>query len=345
MNVKQSVFGTLPDGKIVNQFIISNDKMSFSVIEYGAIITSICVPDRKGKISDVSLGFDTLEDYVTRNDKYFGAIVGRFANRIKGASFILNNRTYQLDKNDNDNCLHGGKNGYDKMFWQGQIFKSAAGTGVKFFRKSENGEQGFPGNLSIEIEYILTENNEIVMNYNAKTDKDTPVNLTNHTYFNLAGNGNGSIRNHVLFLDSDKYLTVDKFLIPDGNIVSVTNNAFDFTSAKEIGKEIDSISGGGYDHCFVLSGNIEKCAARVYEPKSGRLMEMYTDQPGVQFYSGNFLGGIKGKNNKKYNIHDGFCLETQQFPDAPNKSAFPSCIITSQKPYSAKTIYKFSVKA
>ncbi len=344
MNVKQNIFGSMPDGKTVNQYVISNDKMSFSVIEYGAIITSISVPDKNGRLSDIALGFDTLDDYVNRNDKYFGAIVGRFANRIKDASFTLNNRTYQLDKNDNGNCLHGGKNGYDKMYYQAQIIKTNEGTGVKLFRKSENGEQGFPGNLNIEIEYILSENNEIIMNYSAKTDKDTPVNLTNHTYFNLAGNGTGTVKNHVLFLDSEKYLTVDNVLIPDGNIVSVADNAFDFRTEKPIGKQIDTITGGGYDHCYVLSGNIHKCSARVYEPKTGRLMEMYTDQPGVQFYSGNFLGGIKGKNNKKYNTHDGFCLETQQFPDAPNNKDFPDCIITPEKPYSAKTVYKFSIK-
>lgn len=341
MNINEEIFGIMPDGKQVKKYTINNGKMSFSVIEYGAIIQSINVPNNKGILVDVALGFDTLSEYIEKNASfYFGAIIGRFANRIANAKFTLDNRSYQLDQNDNGNCLHGGSNGYDRMVWNSQIVKDERGCGVKFSRTSVNGEQGFPGNLKLEIYYILTDNNELLMEYFATTDKKTPINITNHSYFNLCGNGNGTIKNHMLKIDGKKYLTVDSKLIPDGVLQNVKHTAFDFTKPKKIGQDIDKV-GMGYDHCYVLSGDVSKPCAIVEEKSTGIKMEVYTDQIGVQFYAGNFLDNLSGKNGKVYNKHEGFCLETQRFPDAPNQKDFPNCYLDVGKEYRAKTIYKF----
>lgn len=342
MKINDEVFGTLEDGTLIRKYTISNESMCFSAIDYGCIITSICTPDKIGKLNDIVLGFDSLEEYLTKNDKYFGAIVGRFANRISNACFSIDKRTYQLDANDNGNCLHGGTNGYDRMVWNSQIIKDERGVGIKFSRISENGEQGFPGTVHFNVSYILTENNEIICEYIGKTDQNTPINLTNHSYFNLAGNGSGTIKNHIMKIKSDSYLTVDDKLIPDGKISPVKNTPFDFNESKEIGQDIDKIE-PGYDHCYVLNNGFDNYIT-VYEPNSCRALDVYTNQPGVQLYTGNFLDGLIGKNGKSYKKHEGFCLETQQFPNAPNQKDFPNCFIDRNNKYYAKTIYKFYIK-
>lgn len=341
MNYYEEIFGTTPEGKQIKKYTFDNGNMSFSAIEYGCIVQAIKIKSSNNDIIDVALGFDTLNEYIEKNATYYiGAIVGRFANRIAKAKFSLDKRNYQLDGNDNGNCLHGGSNGYDRMIWNSIIINDNRGLGVKFFRTSEDGEQGFPGKLQIEIEYILTKDNEILMEYKAITDKKTPVNLTNHAYFNLSGNNYGTIKDSLMWIDSEKYIPVDSKLIPTGELKDVAGTAFDFTKEKLIGVDIDNTD-GGYDHCFVLKGDISKPCIKVTSPVTKISMEVFTNQIGVQFYSGNFLGGLIGKDGKEYIKQGGFCLETQQFPDAPNQSSFPSCILEPGKEYKAKTIYKF----
>lgn len=352
MKAEKIKFGTLCDGTKVHLFTVKNDNMSFSCTDYGATLTSIVLNGKTGKKTDVLLGFSTLEGYL--NTKYcFGAIVGRFANRIGGASFSVNGKQYDLDKNDGPNTLHGGFEGYDKMMWKGTSISGKDYAGVKFSRLSVDGEQGFPGNVRIEVSYILDDKNNLSCLYTAETDKATPINLTNHAYFNLGGNG--SVLNHELQMNSSYVLDINSKLIPTGKLNSVKDTAFDFTSTKKIGANIADV-GSGYDHCYVTEKyNIEdhQCGAplldddlvefaEVKDPSTENTMSVFTNMEGCQFYTANWIGGIVGKNGRVYENHDAFCLETQCFPDTPNKTEFPTCILEPGQQYRAKTIYSFN---
>ncbi|MCQ2575509.1 MAG: galactose mutarotase [Treponema sp.] len=351
MKAKKRKFGVLCDGTKVNLYTIKNKNMSFSCMDYGCTLTSIVLNNADGTKTDVLLGYSTLEGWINSN-YCFGAIVGRFANRIGKASFTLNNQEYTLDKNDGPNCLHGGFNGFDKMVWEGELITGKKSCGVKFSRVSPDGEQGFPGNVKLEVTYLLDENNNLTCYYTAKTDKATPINITNHAYFNLAGNGN--IGEHTLKMNSDYILEVSDKLIPTGNLVEVKGTPFDFTEEKKMGAEIKEV-GVGYDHCYVTeaynandfqcgvpldaSDLVEFCTVK--EPTTGHEMSVYTNMEGCQFYSGNYIKGIQGKNGKFYENHDAFCLETQAFPDSPNQEGFPTCILQPGQEMKAKTVYSF----
>ncbi len=349
MNVTKNKWGILCDGTKVNLWTVSNDKMSFSVTDYGCTLTSIVVNDKNGKKTDCLLGFSTLEGYL--NTKFcFGAIVGRFANRIGKACFTLNDVKYPLDKNDGPNTLHGGFDGYDKMMWTGKAVETKKQVGVKFTRVSPDGEQGFPGNCKIEVSYLLDEDNNLTCKYTAETDKATPINITNHAYFNLSGKG--TIEDHTAKFFSKYILDVDSKLIPNGKFVDVKGTAFDFNKEKKIGKDIKD-TGVGYDHCYVTQAYVKGgCAnpldenkvvkfGEVVSPETGIKMTVSTNLEGCQFYTGNYIGGIVGKNGTVYARHDAFCLETQAFPDTPNKKDFPSCILQPGQKYKAKTVYSF----
>lgn len=346
MNIEKKYFGKTSDGQDVKLFTISNSKgIKAEITNYGGIIVSLYVPDRKGNFSDIVLGHETLEGYIKKSP-YFGAIIGRYGNRIAKGEFMLNGKKYKLAKNNGNNHLHGGIKGFDKVVWDVEPIRKDNSIGVKLTYLSENGEEGYPGNLNCTVTYLLSEENELQIHYSAVTDKPTPVNLTNHSYFNLAGQGNGDILNHEIKLNADKFTPVDKELIPTGEIKSVAKTPWDFTKSKPVGKDIAQIQ-GGYDHNFVLNdyNKTLRLAASVYEPVSGRIMEIFTTEPGIQFYTGNFLDGtIIGKKGKVYQKHSGFCLETQHFPDSPNRQDFPSTILQPQEIYSQITVYKFNVK-
>ncbi len=346
MKIKEQRFGTLSNGEKVYLYTISNDTMSFSVTNYGCIITSIIVPsstdsDRKGRKDDIVLGYSTLDGYIKDTSTYFGSFVGRFANRIANSTFCLNGIDYSLDVNNGKHSLHGGFDGYNRMVWKAEAIKVKGGKGVCFTRTSHDGEQGFPGNVKLKVSYILTKSNEIVMNYEAKTDADTPINLTNHSYYNLKGRGD--VLSHNMMINADHYLPVGSELIPTGEIASVQDTAFDFRKPKTVGKDIKTA--GGYDHCFCLNGGKDglRLCAEVKEPTSKRVMTVYTDQIGVQFYSGNFLDIECGRNGLPYKKHTGFCLETQCYPDSPNQPDFPSCILKKGKTYTSTTVHKFDI--
>ncbi len=341
MKIKEKTFGVLSNGKKALLFTVSNGNMSFSVTNYGCIITSIVVPSQKGKKDDIALGYSTLDGYI-RNGPFFGALVGRYANRISNASFSLTGNRYELTKNENTTCLHGGKPGYHKMIWNAESFSNTRESGVLFRRTSKDGEQGFPGNLDMKISYSLTAENDIIIRYNAKTDAPTPVNLTNHTYFNLAGHDSGNVLDHQVQLFCDRYVPVDAHAIPSGEILDVAGTPFDFRSPKAIGKDIDGIP-GGFDHNWEINraGAGPNPVAGVFDPSSGRTLTVYSTQPGVQFYTGNFLAGEIGKNGESYGKNAGFCLETQHFPDSPNRPEFPDSILLPGDHYRQQTIWHF----
>jgi aldose 1-epimerase len=348
MSVKQQPFGNLPDGTAVEIFtLVNKNGLEARIMTYGATLVSLRVPDRNGRFDDVNLGFDSLAGYAGTHP-YFGVVVGRYANRIAKGKFTLNGVTYTLAQNNNGNSLHGGLKGFDKAVWKGEPVRGAAGASVKFTHLSQDMEEGYPGNLSAMVVYALTDADELKIAYEAVTNKATPVNLTNHAYWNLAGQGKGDVLGHELELAADKYTAVDSAanLIPTGEIKDVKGTPLDFTSPHALGERIALVE-GGYDHNFVLrsGGGVMALAARVYEPATGRVMEIFTDQPGIQLYSGNFLNGtVKGKGGVAYNKHFGFCLETQHFPDSPNHANFPSTILEPGKKYATATIHKFSVK-
>jgi aldose 1-epimerase len=320
-------------------------------MNYGGIILSIRVPDRKGQLADIVLGHETLEGYIP-NPPFLGAVVGRYANRIANGTFTLDGKKYELPKNDGPNTLHGGLKGFDKVTWDGEPLKGK--TGVAFSYLSKDGEEGFPGNLKVKVTYTLTDSNELVIDYEAKTDKATPVNLSQHSYFNLAGEGSGDILIHEVMLNADRFTPVDKNLIPTGELRPVKGTPFDFTAPTKIGARIDDsyeqlVLGRGYDHNWVLNRKSNDkglvLAARVYEPTSGRVLEVSTDQPGVQFYTGNFLDGtVTGKQGHVYKHRYGFCLETQHYPDSPNHPDFPSTILETGETFRSQTVFKFSAK-
>jgi aldose 1-epimerase len=350
--IKKEAFGKSPDGEPVDLYILKNKHgMEVSAMTYGGAVVSIRVPDRKGHFDDVALGFDKADDY-TAKVPYFGAIIGRYGNRIANGKFTLDGKEYTLPKNDGPNSLHGGTKGFDKVLWAAEPFEKPGEVGVIFKHTSPNGDQGYPGDLKVTVTYTLNDNNELIFKYHATTDKPTPVNLTNHTYFNLAGDGKGDILGHELMLNADYFTPVDKTLIPTGKIESVKGTPFDFAKLMAIGARINDkdeqlILGHGYDHNFVINRKDKglTLAARVYEPTSGRVMEVYTTEPGIQFYSGNFLDGtLTGKEGRVYKHRYGFCLETQHYPDSPNHPNFPSTILKPGQTYESETMYKFSTR-
>ncbi len=348
MEVRKELFGRLADGTAVDVYTLVNKAgLEARITTYGAILVSLKVPDRKGVLADVTLGFDDLAGYLGTHP-YFGAIIGRYGNRIAKARFTLDGKEYALPPNNNGNTLHGGMRGFDKVVWTAEPVRSAGGAGVKLTYLSKDGEEGFPGNLSVTVVYTLSEADELRIDYEAVTDKKTPVNLTNHAYWNLKGEGQGDVLGHVLRLEADALTAVDSAanLIPTGEILPVAGTPFDFTAPHAIGERIAGVE-GGYDHNFVLrsGGGTLALAARVEEPESGRAFEIWTDQPGIQLYTGNFLDGtVVGKGGKAYHKHFAFCLETQHFPDSPNHPNFPSTILEPGRTLRSTTIHKFSVK-
>jgi aldose 1-epimerase len=353
MNIQKQVFGKTSDGTPVDLYtLINKNGMEAKITNYGGIVVSLTAPDREGKFSDIVLGVNTLEEYI-KGHPYFGCIVGRYGNRIAQGMFTLNGVKHTLAKNNGENHLHGGIKGFDKVVWTAKEIKgNNDGVGLQLTYVSKDGEEGYPGNLTSIVTYTLTNKNELKIDYSATTDKDTIVNLTHHSYFNLAGEGSGDILNHELMINADKFTPIDKTLIPLGELRNVKGTPMDFTKPTSIGARInnedDQISFGlGYDHNWVI--NKEKkgltLAATVYESTTGRLMEVHTTEPGIQFYSGNFLDGtIKGKSGKIYEKRFGLCLETQHFPDSPNKPQFPSTVLKPGQKYTQTTIYRFKVK-
>jgi len=345
--VEVSKFGTMADGTAIEQYTLKNAKgATAKVITYGATLTELWVPDRTGKLGDVVLGFDQIHGYLGKAP-WFGATVGRVANRIAKAKFTLDGKEYSLEVNDTPNNLHSGKIGMSYVAWKAEPLHEKNGAAVRFSYDSPDGDGGFPGNLKVAVVYRLTDNNELQIEYTAKTDKPTPVNMTNHSYFNLGGQKD--VLAQVLELNADKYTPVDATLIPTGEILPVKGTPLDFTKPIAIGAHIAEMAGnpGGYDHNFVLNGEAGKLrfAARAYDAESGRQMEVWTTEPGIQFYSGNFLDGtITGKRGVVYGKRSGFCLETQHYPDSVNRPAFPSVILRPPAVYSTQTTFKFSTK-
>lgn len=344
MNVTSKPFGTAPGGKQADIYTLTNDKgVEVKITNYGGIVTSLKVPDRNGDFSDVVLGYDTLDEYVKDNSPYFGALVGRYGNRIAGGTFTLEGKQYTLARNNGPNHLHGGNKGFDKVLWDAQPVRRPGTVGVKLTYLSRDGEEGYPGNLSCEVVYELTGENELKINYRAVTDKTTVVNLTHHSYFNLAGHDSGDILSHELMINAGHYTPVDETLIPTGQIKTVDATPMDFRKPVAIGSRIDQVT-GGYDHNYELdkAGGGLTLAARVREKSSGRVMEVWTTEPGIQFYSGNFLDGTQKGKGVVYEKYAGFCLETQHFPDSPNRPQFPSVVLKPSQEYSQTTVYKFA---
>jgi len=348
--VQEQPFGT-EGGRPVTLYTLTNAHgVEVRTMNYGGIIVSIRVPDRKGEFADIVLGHEKLEGYIP-NPPYIGAIVGRYANRIANGTFTLDGKTYTLPKNDGPNTLHGGTDKtFNKVVWDGAPLKDK--TGVSFSYLSHDGDDGFPGNVKVKVTYTLTNDNELVIDYEATADKATPINLSQHSYFNLAGEGTGDILNHEVMLNADRFTPVDKNLIPTGELRPVKGTPMDFTTSTRVGSRIDDnyeqlVLGHGYDHNWVINrkGPGLTLAARVYEPTSGRVLEVSTTQPGVQFYTGNFLDGtVIGKHGHVYKRRYGLCLETQHFPDSPNHSDFPSTILKPGQTFHEKTVFKFSAK-
>lgn len=341
MEINKELFGT-KQGEDVFLYTLSNTKgMEVKIITLGGIVTSLSVPDRKGDFEDIVLGFDNLQGYMEEHP-YFGALIGRYGNRIAKGHFGLDGREYQLATNDGNNHLHGGDIGFDKVIWDTEEIRGEGLVGIKLSYLSKDMEEGYPGNLSVTVEYSLTEENELKIYYAAETDKATPVNLTHHSYFNLTACSE-DVLNHEVTIFADKYTAADEELIPTGELEDVKGTPMEFINPYTIGSRIAEVT-GGYDLNYVLNsteGDMS-LAARVYEPKSGRVMEVYTTEPGLQFYTGNFLDGtLTGKDEKVYKKHFGFCMETQHFPDSPNQPSFPSTILRPGEKYTHSMSYKF----
>lgn len=350
MSIKKD-FGIV-NGKEVYLFTIKNSKgMVAEVTNYGGTLVSLKVIDNKGEFDDVVLGYDSIEDYL-KYKNFFGCTVGRFANRIENSSFELNGIQYKVAKNEGENHLHGGIVGFDKVVWEETVQVKESDESIEFSYLSKDGEEGYPGNLNVRVKYTVTEANELKIDYYAISDKDTIVNLTNHSYFNLSGQGSGDVLKHKLMINSDKFTINDKYSIPTGEIAEVSNTPMDFRELTYIGENISSdyeqiVFGNGYDHNFIINNSGKKLekAAEVYDEKSGRVMEVYTTKPGVQFYSGNFLKGLeRGKGGTTYIKRSGLCLETQYFPNSVKHTNFPSPILKAEQEYIHSTIHKFSTR-
>jgi aldose 1-epimerase len=344
-------FGKMPNGTSVDLYTLSDGPVEVSITNYGGIIVSLKAPDKKGTADEIVLGFDNLDGYVTNNNQkgsaFFGAIIGRYANRIANATFTLDGKKYSVPQNDGPNSLHGGPHGFNNVVWKGKPIAN----GVELTYLSKDGEAGYPGNLSVTVRYTLNKG-DLRIEYSAITDQKTVLNLTNHSYFNLAGQGHGNIGNHQLTLHASRFTPVDSTLIPTGELKSVDSTPFDFRKSTAIGERIDASNdqirlGHGYDHNWVLdsTGGKLAAAAEAYEPSSGRVLRVLTDQPGVQFYSGNFLdGSIKGKGGVAYERRTSFCLETQHFPDSPNKPNFPSTELKPGERFHSVTVFSFTTR-
>ncbi len=347
--ISKASFGKTSDGHNVDIFTLTNKRgVEVKITNYGSIITSLKVPDRNGKIDDIVLGFDNLDAYL-KGHPYFGALIGRYGNRIAKGRFTLNGREYKLAVNNGENHLHGGIKGFDKVVWTAQPARIRDGVALKLTYISKDGEEGYPGTLRVHVIYRLMNTNELKISYSASTDKDTVINLTSHSYFNLAGQGNGDILNQQMLINAARFTPTDAGSIPTGELKSVTGTPFDFTRSTRIGDRINNADeqlkfGNGYDHNFVLNGSLGKLkqAAIAYDPGSGRSMEIWTTEPGIQFYTGNFLDGtLTGKDGKVYQRRSGFCLETQHFPDSPNQPSFPTTVLRKGELYHSLTIHKF----
>lgn len=352
MSITKADFGTTTDGQKTDLYTLTNaNGVVAKITNYGGTVTELWVPDKNGNMDDIVLGFDSVTPYETKSP-YFGSIIGRYGNRIGKAKFTLDGKEYNLAANDSQNHLHGGVKGFDKRVWDAEPVKTSKSVGLKLHYLSADMEEGYPGNLDVTVTYTLTNDNELAIEYVAKTDKPTVCNLTNHSYFNLAGQGNGTILDHQLMLNAKEFTPIDRGLITTGEILPVKGTPMDFSTLTAIGKNINSTDqqiqfGGGYDHNWVIDKKLGKMglAAKVVEPTSGRVMEIYTEEPGVQFYSGNFLNGtITGKMGKVYPKRSGFCLETQHYPDTPNKPNFPSVTLRPGETYKTTTVHKFSAK-
>jgi len=350
MAIEKKLFGTMQSGEDVYIYTLKNSNgMETKICTYGGAIVSAMVPDKNCEFHDVILGYDNLESYL-KGDKFFGALIGRFGNRIQYGKFTLNGNEYTLAQNDGENHLHGGTKGFDKVVWDSRIIENEPNT-LELSYFSTDGEEGYPGNLNVKVNYVLTEDNALEINYFATTDKDTIVNLTNHAYFNLSGHSSGDVLNQKLMINADKFTVNDKYSIPTGEIKKVFETPMDFRSLTPIGKNInsdyDQINfGKGYDHNWVLNTNGSDTlkAAQAIDENTGIVMDVYTTTPGIQFYSGNFLDGSDiGKNKAIYNMRNAFCLETQYFPNSINCSNFKSPVLEAGKEYKHKTIYKFSI--
>ena len=351
-NITKESFGKTGDGENVDLYTLTNNLgMQAKIMNYGGIVVSLKVPDRNGKMDDVVLGFNDLDNYL-KGHPYFGAIVGRYGNRIAKGRFTLNGVEYKLAVNNGENHLHGGIKGFDKVVWTAKEMRTKMGPALSLTYISKDGEEGYPGTLTATVVYTLTNNNELKLDYTVTTDKDTVSNLTHHSYFNLAGEGNGDILSHILTLNGSRFTPTDAGSIPTGELKAVAGTPFDFLKPNVIGKRINDQDqqlqyGAGYDHNFVVNGKSGslRSAATVYEPTSGRVLEVWTTEPGVQFYTGNFLDGtLTGKSGKVYQKRFGFCLETQHYPDSPNHPAFPTTTLKKGATYRSTTVYRFKVR-
>jgi len=338
-------WGQMPDGATVNRFDLKAGTMEVGVIEYGATLVSIRVPDKDGKVDDVLLGFDNLEGYFNRN---FGGVTGRFANRIGGAKFTLDGVEYKVTPNSGANHIHGGRKGFDKVLWKGEPFNTDKEAGVRLNYLSKDGEEGYPGNLNVTVTYTILQKNTLEIHYEATTDKPTVINLTNHAYFNLAGAGNGDVRDHWAMIFADRYTVADDALIPTGEFRSVEGTPLDFTvPATSIGARIDELAQTrGYDHNYLLYGATGELRSVAFfsDGSTGRRMDVLTTQPGMQFYTANHLRDLKGRDGKVYNQHYAFCVETQHYPDSPNKPEFPSVVLRPGEKFDSRTQFAFSVQ-
>ena len=344
-------FGKTADGTPVKQYTITNSQgVVVKLISRGATLAEWHVPDKSGQKADVVFGFDKIADYESPANGYFGCTTGRVANRIAKGKFTIDGKEYQVPVNDGPNALHGGvKRSLDKVVWQGEPFENASGQGVVFTYTSPDGEEGYPGKLAIKVTYTLSDKNELRIDYEATTDKATPVNLTNHAYFNLSGAGSPTINDHELMLAADRYTPVDSTLIPTGELAPVAGTPFDFRQFHAIGERVAQLgegTGAGYDHNFVLNnqdGDLA-LAAKVRDPKSGRVLSVFTTEPGIQFYAGNFLNGAAGKGGKKYDYRSGFCLETQHYPNSINEPSFPSVVLRPGEKYTHTCVYQITAE-
>lgn len=350
--ITKASFGKTADGESVDIYTLKNrNGMEAKITNYGGIVVSLTAPDRNKKYADVVLGFNDLDSYL-KGHPYFGAIIGRYGNRIAKGRFTLNGVEYKLAVNNGENHLHGGIKGFDKVVWTAKPMKTKAGAVLSLTYLSKDGEEGYPGNLTVKVDYTLTNRDELRIDYFAQTDKETVTNLTHHSYFNLAGEGNGDILSHQLMINANQFTPTDAGSIPTGELRNVQGTPFSFLTSTTIGARIDQDDqqlkfGGGYDHNWVVNGKAGSLrqAATAYESTSGRVMEVWTTEPGVQFYTGNFLDGtLTGKSGKPYPKRSGFCLETQHYPDSPNKPAFPTTTLKAGKPYRSTTIYRFSAR-
>lgn len=352
VTIEKSPFGTTIEGIDVDKYKLSNRQgMEISIINYGGIITSWTAKDKNGVYEDIVLGYNVLSEY-EKETPYFGAIIGRYGNRIAKGKFSIEGKEYTLAVNNGENHLHGGVKGFDKVVWDAETRSTDSSASLILTYLSKDMEEGYPGNLEVEVVYTLNNQDELSVTYKATTDKTTVINLTQHSYFNLSANFNNTILNHELILNSDSFLPVDNTLIPTGEFRDVTNTPFDFRTSKTIGQHINEEdlqlkNGFGYDHCWVLNEQDKgvRFVASAFEPQSRRFLEIFSDEPGIQFYSGNFLDGtLPSKNNGSYEFRSGFCLETQHFPDSPNHKNFPSVILRPEEEYKSQTIFKLSVK-